>query len=158
MVSFWELGSCLDITAAAAAKSLQSCPTLREPPEDPATPQLGISQKRTKTLLGKDTGTPVFKTALLTQPGYGDNLSVRQQTKGERRCAVSVHAHTPHTNDGPLLSFEKERNPAICNNMDGPWRYYATRNESERNTNTARSSVQFSCSTKNITKQNQKSS
>ena len=38
-----------------------------------------------------------------------------------------VHVHT-----GILFSHKKEGSLAICNNMNGPWRYYAKWNKSER--------------------------
>ena len=33
---------------------------------------------------------------------------------------------------GILFSHEKEGNPAICNNMDGPWGHYAQWNKSKK--------------------------
>lgn len=34
--------------------------------------------------------------------------------------------------NGILLTHKEERNPAICNNMDGPWGYYTKWNKSDR--------------------------
>ena len=46
---------------------------------------------------------------------------------------VYTHTHThTHTHRGILLSHEKEGNPAICDNTDGPWEYYTKRNKSDR--------------------------
>jgi len=30
-----------------------------------------------------------------------------------------------HTHKGVLFIYKKEENPAICDNMDGPWGHYA---------------------------------
>ena len=44
-----------------------------------------------------------------------------------------IHTHTQtHTCSGIILSHEKEWNAAFCNNMDGPWIYYAKWNKSDR--------------------------
>ena len=37
-----------------------------------------------------------------------------------------------HIYSGILLSHEKEGNPTICKNMDGPWGHYAKWNKSDR--------------------------
>ena len=49
-------------------------------PYDPAIPVLGIYPD--KTIIQKDTCTPMFIAALLTQPRHGNNLNVCQQMNG----------------------------------------------------------------------------
>ena len=36
-----------------------------------------------------------------------------------------------YIHSGILLSHKKEWNPAICDNVDGPWKYYAKWNKSD---------------------------
>ena len=48
---------------------------------------------------------------------------------GKRRCDTHTHTHT-HTHRN-ITQPLKERNLAICNNMDGRRRYYAKWNKSE---------------------------
>lgn len=43
-----------------------------------------------------------------------------------------TYAHTCTHIDKYYLAIKKERNSATCNNMDGPGRHYAKRNESDR--------------------------
>ena len=37
-----------------------------------------------------------------------------------------------HTHNGNYSTIKKERNSDICDNTDGHWRHYATRNKSDR--------------------------
>ena len=70
-----------------------------ELPYDAAVPLLGIYLE--KTIIRKDTCTPVFIAALLTIA----------RTWKQPKCAS--------TEEWILLSHKKERNNAICSNMDG---------------------------------------
>ena len=36
-----------------------------------------------------------------------------------------IHISHTHTYNGILFNHKKEGNPAICDNMDGPWGHYA---------------------------------
>ena len=47
---------------------------------DPAIPLLGVHPKETR--IERDTCTPMFITALLSQPRHGSNLDVHQQMNG----------------------------------------------------------------------------
>ena len=55
-----------------------------------------------KTIIQKDTCTSVFTTALLQQPGHGNNPNIHQQRKGWRRCDT----HTPWNT---TLSHKKDK-------------------------------------------------
>ena len=44
---------------------------------------------------------------------------------------VYTHTHT-HTHNGILLSYKKEWNIAICNNIDGPREYHTKWSKSEK--------------------------
>ena len=50
-----------------------------ELPHDPAILFVSIYSRKTKTLIKKDVGTPVFWKHYLQQPRHGSNLSVHQQ-------------------------------------------------------------------------------
>ena len=52
----------------------------RKTPYDPAISLLGIYLE--KTIIRKDTCTPIFIAALFTMPGHGSNLNVHQQRNG----------------------------------------------------------------------------
>ena len=95
-----------------------------ELPYDPAIPLLSIYPNETKTRDWRDTCPPIFTAALFTTAKRGDNLRACQQINGYRRCAV-------HT-QGNIIQPEKEGNPAICKNIDGPWKHYATWVKSDR--------------------------
>ena len=41
-----------------------------------------------------------------------------------------------HIYNGILLSYKKERNSNICENMDGSWRHYTKWNKSDKKLNT----------------------
>ena len=91
---------------------------------DPSTPLLGIYPKETKTLIRKDTCTPMFIAALFTT------------------ARICKQPKCPPTDDWIrnmwciynriLLSHKKEWNFAICSNMDGLGGYYAKWNKSDR--------------------------
>ena len=89
-----------------------------ELPYDPAIPLLGIYLK--KTIIEKNTCTPVFITALFTI------ASTQKQPKCpsteewiKKMWYTHTHTHT-HTHSGILLGHKKEQNRAICGDMDGP--------------------------------------
>ena len=78
--------------------------------------------------------TPIGTTASLTiskvwkQP----KLFINRWMDKENVC-THTHTHTHiHTHTGVLFSLEKEGNPAICNNMDGPEGYYAKWNNPDK--------------------------
>ena len=39
---------------------------------------------------------------------------------------------TAYLHNGKLFDHKKERNPAVWDNLDGPWGHYAKWNESDR--------------------------
>ena len=96
-------------------------------------PLLGIYlEKKQKTLIQKDTCTPMFIEAFFTV------IKIRKQPKSPSRDEwikkiwyTHTHTHT-HTHNGLLLSHKKEWNFAICSNMDGLGGYYAKWNKSDR--------------------------
>ena len=103
-----------------------------ELPYDPAIPLLGIYPE--KTLIWKDTCTPMFLTALFTIA----------RTWKEPKCPLTdvwikkmwyTHTHT-HTHtyifNGILLSHKKEWNNAFCSNTDGPRDYHTKWSKLER--------------------------
>ena len=47
-----------------------------------------------KTIIQKDTFTPVFTAALFTIPGHGSNLNVHQQKTRERRYGTYIQRNT----------------------------------------------------------------
>ena len=49
-------------------------------PYDPEIPLLGMYLKKMKTIIGKDTCTPMFIAALFTIPRCGSNRGLQQQT------------------------------------------------------------------------------
>ena len=57
-----------------------------ELPFDPAIPLLGIYPE--KTMIQKDTCTPMFIAALYQQARHGNNLNVHGQRSGSRRCGT----------------------------------------------------------------------
>ena len=67
-----------------------------ELPYDPAITLLGVYLETIKTLIQKDTCTPMFTAALFLQPRHGNNPSVHQETTGLRSCGTYTHTHT-HT-------------------------------------------------------------
>ena len=63
-----------------------------ELPCDPAIPLLSIYPE--KTIIQKDTFTPVFTAALFTIPGHRSNLNVHQQKTRERRYGTYIQRNT----------------------------------------------------------------
>ena len=53
-----------------------------ELPHDSAVPLLGLYLKKSKTLIQKETSTPMFAAALFTTARYGSNGSAHQATGG----------------------------------------------------------------------------
>ena len=108
-----------------------------ELPYDPAIPLLDCYLKKAKTLIQKDTCTPMFIAALFTiakiwkQPKCP---STEEWIKKMWGVCVCVHTHThTHTHNGILPSHKKkEWNFAICSNMDGLGGHYAKWNKSDR--------------------------
>ena len=90
-------------------------------PYDPAIPLLGIYPD--KTIIWKDTCTPVFIAALFIiaktwkQPKYWSTWMDKEDV---------VHIY-----NGIGLSHKKEWNNAICSNMDGSRDYYIKQSKSE---------------------------
>ena len=81
-----------------------------ELPHDPATPLLGNDGEKTKTIIRKDPGTPVFTAALFTIT----------MTRKELKCPLTDewikkvwYIHTME-----YYSAIRKRNNAICSNMD----------------------------------------
>ena len=83
-----------------------------ELPYDPAIPLLGIYPE--KTIIPKDTCTPMFIAALFTIAKTW-NQPKCPSTDGRIKDKDEVHIH-----NGILLSHKKQRNNAICSDMDGP--------------------------------------
>ena len=86
-------------------------------------------QKKTKTLIWKDTCTAMFIAALFTiAKTWKQPASINRWM--DKLDVVYIHTHT-HT-QWILLSHNKEWNSAICNTMDGPREYYAKWNQADR--------------------------
>ena len=83
----------------------------------PAIPFLGTYPD--KTIIQKDTCTPMFIVALFTIAKTWNGLNVHQQMNDK---------DVVHIYNGILLSHKKERNNTICCNMNGP-RNYHTKSE-----------------------------
>ena len=62
-----------------------------EVPYDPAIPLLDVYLERMKTLIWKDTCTPMFIATLFTIAKTGNNPSAHQQKIGLRRCSISIY-------------------------------------------------------------------
>ena len=73
-----------------------------------------------KTLLQKDTCTPMFTAALFT---IGKIQKQPKCPSTDEEYVVYTHTHT-HTHNGILLSHKKEWNSAIYKIVDGPRVYY----------------------------------
>ena len=100
-----------------------------ELPYDPAIPLLGIYLKKIKTLTQKDTCIPMFIAALFTIVKLWKQLKCLSTDEWiKKMLCIHIHintcAHT-HIQSGIVVSNNKEGNLAICDNMDGPGRYYA---------------------------------
>ena len=99
-----------------------------ELPYDPAIPLLGIYPEKTKTLIQKDTYTPMFIAAWFTIA----------KTWKEPRCPLTEELVKKmwYIYNGILLSDKKEWNNAICSDMDGD--YHTKWGKSDRE-------IQISC-------------
>ena len=93
-----------------------------ELPYDPAIQLLGVYPD--KTIIQKDTYTPMFITALFTIA----------KTWKQPKCPSSDEwiKKMVHIYNGILLSHKKEWNNAICSNMDGPRDYHTTWSKLEK--------------------------
>ena len=79
--------------------------------------------EKTKTLIWKDTCTPIF-IALVTIAKIWKQPTYHQQWIGK--------ADVVHIFNGMLLSHKNLWNSAICSNLNAPREYYAQWNKSER--------------------------
>ena len=91
-------------------------------PYDPAIPLLGTYLE--KTVIRKDTCTPMFIAALFTIP---KTWKQPKYPLTEEWIDDVVHIY-----NGILLSHKKEWNNAICSNMDGPGDYHTKWSKSDR--------------------------
>ena len=102
-------------------------------PYDLAIPLLHIYLKNTKPLIWKDVCTSTFIAALFTIANIWKQPkcpSIDEWIKMLWYIYI-IYIHI-HIYNGILHSCIKERNLTICNNMDGPWGYYAKWNKSDR--------------------------
>ena len=91
-----------------------------ELPCDPAIPFLGRYPKKRKTVIQKDTCTPMFMAVLFTIARvWQQPVSINTWMNKDVVC---IHVHT-HTHTRILLSRKKEQN--IAEQMDGPGGYCA---------------------------------
>ena len=102
-----------------------------ELPCDPAIPLLGIYLKKMKTLIWKDTCTPVFIAALFAIAKIRMQLKCPSTDEWIKRMWY-IYIYNVYIHNGILLSHKKEWNSAICNNMDGLGGHYAEWNKSDR--------------------------
>ena len=93
----------------------------------PSNSTLGyISKKtKTKTLIPKDTCTPIFTAALSTIAKIWNQPTCPSTWWMDKEDVVYIHNEI-------LLSHNKEWNFAICSNMDGLGGHYAKWNQSDR--------------------------
>ena len=92
----------------------------------PANPTAENIFQGVKSVSPKDTCTTMFIAALFTIAKYGDNLMFINEWMDKENVV--------YTYNGVLFSWEKEGNPTICDNVDGPWGYYAKGSKSEKET------------------------
>ena len=95
-------------------------------PFDPAIPLPGIYLKKTKTLIWKDTCTPMFIAALFII------TKIWKQSKCPATDEWVKNMWYIYMYNGILLSHKKNENFAICSNMDGLGGHYAKWNKSDR--------------------------
>ena len=119
------------------------CPLLKKLkiylPYDPAIPLLGIYPKKPKTLILRDSCTPMFIAALFTITKIWKQPKLLSIDEWMKEMWDITHTHTQtHTHNGILLGHKKEQNFATCNNMDGLGRNYTKWNKWDRNTDTVR--------------------
>ena len=96
-----------------------------ELPYYPEIPLLGIYLKKTKTLIRKDTCTPVFIAALFTIAKTWKQPKFPSTDEMDKENVVHIH-------NGILLSHKKEWKNAICSNMDGHRDYHTSEVKSDR--------------------------
>ena len=80
---------------------------------------MGVYLKNTKTLIQKDKCTPILMAALFaTAKTWKQSKcpSMDERIKKIQYMRARINTHTERIQ----LSHKKERNSAICNNMDGP--------------------------------------
>ena len=94
-----------------------------ELPYDPAIALLGINQENTRTLIQRDTCTPMFIEALFI------TVKIWKQPKCPR---IDEWIKEITSNNELLFSHKKERNLVIYNNMDGAREYNPNQNRSEK--------------------------
>ena len=92
-------------------------------PYGSAIPFLGIYPE--KTIIWKDTCTPVFIAALFTIARTWKQLKCLSADEWIKKDVVYIH-------NGILLNHKKEWNNAICSNMDGPRNHHTKWSKSER--------------------------
>ena len=97
-----------------------------ELPHYPAIPLLGIYPKKPKTLIWKDTCTPVFVAALFTIAKIWKQSECPSTDERIKKCATHTHTHKMEH-----YSAIRKWNFAICSNMDGFGGYYAKWNKSD---------------------------
>ena len=107
---------------------------------DAAIAFLTVSLEESETLEGQRQVMALSQSGLetvcrVTTQRSGCRHSVRSAKKDRSTVCVYTHTHThthTHTETGILLSHKKERNNAICNNMNGPRDYHSKWSESDR--------------------------
>ena len=103
-----------------------------ELPYDLAVPVLGIYLKEMKALTWKNTCIPMFITALFTIAKTWNKPKCPSMDEWMKKWGCVYVCVCVCTHNGVLLNHKKWGVSAICNNVDGPWRYYAKRNKSEK--------------------------
>ena len=94
-------------------------------PQHPAIALLGIYTKDTKTLILRNTCTPVFIAALLTTAKLWKEPKCPYDEWIKKIWYIYIY-------NGILLSHQKQWNLAICSDVDGARMYYAEQNKSVR--------------------------
>ena len=111
-----------------------------ELPYDPTIPLLGMYREKTKTLSRKDTCTPMFIALLFTIAKTWKQLKGPSMDEWIKKihfrcvCVCTCECVYVCVCKMELYSVIKRRNPAICNNMDEPWEFYAKWNKTEKET------------------------
>ena len=95
-----------------------------EQPYDLAIPLLDIYSKKTKTIIWKNTCTPMFRTVLYAIAKIWNQPKCPSADEWIKKIW--------HLHNGMLLSYKKEWNFAICKNMDGPGGSYSQSRKSDR--------------------------
>ena len=101
---------------------------------DPAITLLGIYPKKKISLSWKDICIPVFIASLFSiAKTWKQPKRVHWWMNGQRKCVLytyiytqaHTHTHTHTYTYNGIIFRHKKGNPAICKNMDGPWKHYA---------------------------------